>query len=351
MKLARANAQEMEELFTELVSASLKGFHFVLISKASLTWALDNLDLSSRHKAHLNYLKEIYPTTASIISEAKVMLEVIIGTQEIRHNEGSYSIGHTKFLNGAFGEQPSSLVLENGNTDNNFYSLIFKKVLTLSSIPSFRYIPINGGGQTSSIQFQAEIDRNNIVVCITDTDKYSPGDKGGGTYTAAKSVFERNENKFVGAFMPSIGREIENYIPYSILRNIRCYRDIRFEEEFQTIMVNSETEPNGAWHYFDIKAGLTGEKIIAMCKPSRGKSTFSVEPASWWLAKLGCNAEDLIHVDIRGFGNNVIQSFLNCGESISNFNSVCNTNEWQKIYLCYFEKVLWYFCSSPVKRL
>lgn len=80
---------------------------------------------------------------------------------------------------------------------------------------SFKYNKINGGGRNTPNVYEHHLNsKNNFVICLCDSDKYSP--KGPYGINAKECLKKINTDSLSHLFITD-GREIENDIPYPLI--------------------------------------------------------------------------------------------------------------------------------------
>lgn len=336
-----------EELFTELLRASRKGWHMLVADRDCYRWAKKELGLSELSKSHIDDLLQSHATTAGIIDIAVTYLEIKAGASPIQMTANHFTIGHEVFLSGNFYSQETSFVVENSINDNEFYKFMFELVMEESSVPYFKYHPVNGGGSSTNQLFKTQIDDKKVVVCLTDTDQLSPSGQRSSTCKLAVRVQNGNQGAFVGQLFTTVGREIENFIPLSILLDMDCYQNKVVPDEIKTAVDDTMDSDEPFWHFFDIKKGLNASQI----SQKKNDGRLSEDTVNWIRAQFSCVDEAYNNLEFEGFGSNTLKNFMGCDKSKNAFRSFLKSSGWGEVYRDFFRKILWYFCSTIAVRV
>ncbi len=129
--------------------------------------------------------------------------------------------------------------------------------------------------------------KQKVVCCVVDTDKPTPFASKGATAKGVLAV-ERKRNlennsylsSFVGSVFCTIGQELENYIPYSIARDLADIGQQTLAILDRIVSEDQELNPDSCfWLYFDVKNGLCGDKLLS----KRNSGELSEESLLWIL--------------------------------------------------------------------
>ena len=354
--LAGAAEQEIEDLFSSLLEADRVGRHFFVAKRQLCDWAYQNLDLSGRDRGHLMSVREQYAGRQGLVTRALARVNVVIGNRAVSvTGEGMFEIGHRALLGGEYLSRKVSLVLEDIDSDAALYKKIFSAIASFNRIPQFGFEPVHGGGAGIGRVFESEIRKTVIVVCLVDDDKMAPMDRKSSsargvlrTYRRRNLEVDREEECFIGLAATTVGRELENYIPLTALREIPQYRLYRHYRIMDRILEEDEMSKPGNtfWLYFDIKSGLNGTRVLE----KRQTESVSEDVVSWICDKVGCSREGLENLHIGGLGDNVVNMFLECNEALAEFHRVVRGERWREAFGGYFEKCLWFLVAPPSER-
>lgn len=351
--LAALREEELEEVFALLVDADRSGRHFSILRRELCAWAAENLSLAKRERTHLIAIGEQYATRGGMLEVAGGLVSVVIGDSEVAmHGENGFVIGHRALIEGEYLSRVTSLVVEDVESDGRMYSHVLTEAKTVSRVPSIAFDPIHGGGGATGRVFEREIEKNRVVVCIVDQDRGAPTDRRSDTARVVLRIHRgrnrrSNERRrpFIGVAVTTIGREVENLIPYRVCRSM--YPEYEYFDELDRILARDgeETEVGlGFWQYFDVKNGLDGKKIMEKAKAGGA----SEETVRWIGDRLGCGRDQIEDVFIGGFGAGAVRRFLDCPEALSGFRAFTRSGGWKSGFGDYFEGLLW-FLAAPVR--
>ncbi len=233
-----------------IVEAALEGNSIAL----SL---LDDMDVACRYGKHLLWgeldvlklLKDNYKTrcpalsrlynsiaTQGAIAEAmlwRIEFSLTEESSSVREIEGKYVICIAKndiFTFQIFNE--CHVVAENLDDIQMYKHILdyYKRERKLSNTPNMAY-PILGGGSTTAMVFNHEIDqRKSLVFCIVDSDKIRKGAQLKETALKVKEIYNEHKYKF-HAFLYILQdvMEVENLVPMSIYEKYCTIGDIEQE--------------------------------------------------------------------------------------------------------------------------
>ena len=355
-ELQNADQEQLEEAFGKLIESDRSGYHYLVLTREQCRWATSELELSGRDKHHLNRIKEDYATRGNLPNEARVIVNVTIGNDEVAFYGGScFAIGHLNLIAHEY-LLKSVLVVEDIEADGGVYGVIFHEVAKITSnIPTVSFELVHGGGANTARVFRQQVEKGRIAVCIVDHDRMAPMDRRSNT---AKSVINyhnrRNGNLgsnnqcYIGLACETVGREVENWIPYRLLRQLPNVSDQNGISDLDTLFLENleEDVDNCFWLYFDIKKGLDGSQLMDKLE-SKGISETVVD---WICQKIDCSKSELAERQIRGLGEGVIKGFLKDGEALGSFHQYVRSNDWQCMFGDYLEKLVWYFVAPRQNR-
>lgn len=352
--LAASCKSELEEVFSRLIDADRAGRHFFVSRRELCLWAVENLPLAGRERTHLVSISKQYATRGGLLASARGFADVVIGdSRVVIHGENRFLIGHKALIEGEYLLRSTGLVVEDVEIDGRVYGHVLNEARGVFGGPSLSLEPIHGGGATTARVFCNEIDRNRVVVCIVDHDRMAPMDKASSTARKILRIYRRrNEGndytkRFIGVAVTTIGREAENMIPYHVVKSI-C-RDYRHFEKLDEILARErgdrETE-NDFWQYFDIKNGINGKKLRSRLEGG----SVSVNTVCWISHKVGCGSEEIEHVCLDGFGQNILQRFLEDQDARRRFQLFARTECWRERFGGYLGELLWFFAAPNRSR-
>lgn len=203
-------------------------------------------------KREVSILRSFYLSTDR--NERHKLTETVI-TVAVLTTQESFSIRGKKVLvinpdvHGKFNFFSETILLTENLVDSRFYNHLFryykKKVGIRDCISS--YYPVMGGGATTckALEYEAT-EKKHFCLAIVDSDKRWPGGENGSTAENVMKVIEEYEPINCKAYVMYGVREIENLIPFHILKDHECYK-----QEYDLLLDNTHDA-----EHFDIKKGI-----------------------------------------------------------------------------------------------
>lgn len=337
--LSQFDPDQIEELFSELLRASSQGLHMVVLTRAQCDWARETLDLNTREKAQLQHLKTLYTQRGNLPKRAPCFMEVTLGEQQLEEvTPNKYRIGHIPLLRGSFLTE-AKFILENVENDGDMLDIILKETGKSQDIKYFHFLRAHGGGADTPTCFRAAIPEQRVIVTLVDSDKKAPMD--GNSQTYRNLIREANRQMFVGMIDATPCKEIENLVPFSILRDHRQRICSGYEnfENLQTLLDRqSISYPTDClWLFFDVKKGIEAEKLAAVANP---------DVRSWLDIKFLEDEQSFYDLQISGFGDGILRQFLNCGAAVKEFVQFIKGEYWAEHFGMFFANIYWYFVAE-----
>ena len=94
--LNAAAAESVERMYSQLLDADRNGRHILILSRELCDWGIENLDLSGVDRNHLISVRQRFATTAGIATQAKAVVKVAIGNQNIAYDPTTLKSKRTK---------------------------------------------------------------------------------------------------------------------------------------------------------------------------------------------------------------------------------------------------------------
>lgn len=354
--LEEAAADSVERMYSQLLDADRNGRHILILSRELCDWGIENLDLSGVDRNHLISVRQRIATTAGIATQAKTIVKVAIGNHNIAYDPvtGNYSLGHMQLIAGQYLLTKTALVLEDLIDDRDLFDLLMREAEKLSTVPGFVYDPIHGGGSRTIDVFEAEIAKNKICVCIVDNDRFAPCDAKSQMATRVLGKNTRDleglgGQPFVGMGFTTIGRELENQVPFGVLREVDQYRAHSSNDTLAEVVVQTgiPDQLDCAWLFFDVKEGLDGNVILEKAE----NGLVSQATVEWLCQKFGTTEAEFRELRVHGYGNRVVRNFLNCPTALAAFHRFTRTDYWRSVFLDQLDHLLWFFASLKVNRV
>lgn len=330
---------QAEELIGSLVRASLEGHHKIILGRSICSWSIDNLDLGGREKAHLRRLRNDFSQIGQLALEAPCSIQVLIGDQPLEEvAKHKYNIGHIALLRSNYLSE-AELLVEHIENDCDLLEVVFNRVKRNISISQYHYRRSHGGGGDIVTCFEHSVKEKRITVCVHDSDRKAPSDTK--SHTARRLRAEGGKQTYVGDVIETRGHEAENTIPMAILNEHRqriCPQYPDFDKLERLLNAqNVQGYLDCLWLFFDIKKGLNSEKVKEIANPA---------VSDWISEKFLEGEQSLDDLNISGFGDKILQQFLNCGAAVRDFVAHIATPDWTLHFAGFFEEILWYFVSD-----
>lgn len=331
---------KLSEIFSEASRASILGHHRIVISRQLSKWAIENLDLATREKEHINKIGQAFSQLARQVDEANYKILVRPDATEITHdNNGTWIIGLDHALPDRLLSQ-TSLVLENANHDGEFYELIFQLNAKLLGFGELSYVPIHGGGNGSAEEIKRISALGKPVSCICDTDLKAPGGAASATYNAVMTV--KNNINAVGAISGTPVREIENFLPPSIVGQITEKTETL--DYINELLKKQKAVSSGdcLWLYIDIKDGFKPGVLDAYCKSEKTRK--------WVSEKFNLPDDEIKNISIDSLGTNILSYFMASSSMKGELHQYIRSDYWRFHFLDWTNKFMWALAGRKRER-
>jgi hypothetical protein len=137
----------------------------------------------------------------------------------------------------------------------------------------FKYNKINGGGANTPNVYEYHLNRNfNYVLCLCDSDKFSPKGPYGDN---ARECEKRLGPEHLSSLFITEGREIENDIPYTLIRNT-FLNDPKTLKNITNLPSYKQCICNHILKFSDLKKGVTLHWIEKMPLKSENRKYWSL---------------------------------------------------------------------------
>lgn len=203
-------------------------------------------------KREVSILRSFYLSTDR--NERHKLTETVV-TVAVLTTQKTFSIRGKKVLvinpnvHGKFNFFSETILLTENLMDSRFYNHLFryyKKKVGIKQCSS-SYYPVMGGGVTTckALEYEAT-EKKHFCLAIVDSDKRWPGCMIGSTAANVDKVIKEYEPINCKAYIMYRVREIENLIPFHILKDHECYK-----QEYDLLLDNAHDA-----EHFDIKRGI-----------------------------------------------------------------------------------------------
>lgn len=294
--------------------------------------------------AHLGRLREEYSELDGLVATAPFFLEIIVGaTAEMDNAKQKFKLGHKKLLEGRWLE-PTVLLLENGENDGRFISLVLEMESRRCGFGATSYEIAHGGGTTTASELRRISQYHRIVACVCDRDDIIPNGQKSATFNAAARMFERTS--LIGFFAGTPGREAENFLPFSILLELYpgyCADSADYLDEILT--AQGQADPGDCfWQYLDLKEGMRGPLLAKACNDP--------EKILWASEKFLADPAELESLEIAGFGQGIITLFMDNGPARAQFHRFSRSDYWHYHFSNWIARLLWLAAGrKPIRYL
>ncbi|PHB52893.1 hypothetical protein COE92_18345 [Bacillus wiedmannii] len=155
-----------------------------------------------------------------------------------------------------------SVLLSEDMSDCEFYEKIAKKFISenqqkINTNLQFRLV--SGGGSGAFKSYEYELNKNNLVLTISDSDRTYPTDKIGSTLLKLRSVYNKYKQDRVTELIELDVREKENLISPSLY--LLCYNVCSKEYLLSLCELESSPLHQEKLRYMDLKGGIRAESL------------------------------------------------------------------------------------------
>ncbi len=333
---------KLSELFEEASRASLLGYHRVVLSRGLAKWAVENLDLSDRHKVHITKIGHEYAQLGQQYKSAAIKIRIradVLGI--IEEGDGTWTVGvQCAGPEGVLSQ--TSLVFENGINDGDFYKLILEMSAKSIGFGDISYVAINGGGNGCGGQIQRISNEGKVVSCICDTDIKVPG--GAKSQTYQSTIRARDNSKPLGIVLGTPCMEIENFLPISIVRSLTNEIEALNHIEELVRRQGANVEPGDClWLFVDIKSGFRVGQLDDYCRNENLRQ--------WVCRKYNVVDEEIRDIFVPPFGADLLRRFMASNELIAEMHKHVRSTYWKTHFLDWVRMVLWALAGRKRERV
>lgn len=325
---------KIEMALTELLRAHRNGFHLLVFERGIAGYLIERIPLSNQDKAVLRRLHQEFTQNGRLHEQAAAYVEVTAPGPIVEKNGACISLPINLIDAKTFGT-PSQLLSENANGDGKLITAILGWVRESRGTPKVNFEDAHGGGATIGERLIKALDEKRIGVCVLDTDKKHPNDEPCKVTKDALSAAERSEwSLFQVLALPC--HEIENVIPFLRV----CLLQSAAGCEWNTVIPRIERwersggkpEAESFWLFFDIKEGLSSEKLGLMNENQR----------DWIQQRLAVAGSFRGEWVYPAYGKKVVPLLLDSGLAMSDFRKLVRAVKWRSVFGEFFDKILWF---------
>lgn len=204
---------EILDFFCDFIYKSFRG-KFIVDGKKSLR-NLNKYIIDSRLEGKIKFIINRNMEYKSLFQSLDFKISISNNYLNVVRKANCIEIPLSVFLNYDFGLV--DFIAEDFNDSDYIDQAIRSFQIIRSDLSNFRfsYNKINGGGANTSNVFEYHLNRKvNYVLCLCDSDKFSPN----GPYGLnAKECNKKLKPHHLSSLFITDGREIENDIPYSLI--------------------------------------------------------------------------------------------------------------------------------------
>lgn len=332
-ELAALPRQGVERLIEELCRSSARGHHRIVIPRTMIDWVLSELQLSSFNRSHLARLRSSFSQNGALLHLDVPKVEIST-SPNLLENTGAFRwrIGYDILVHSNFLDR-TVMLLENAESDGSLFSQLINFESKRRGFGVNNFQVSNGGGSSISKEFLRIASERYLVLCICDHDRIAPTAKPSDTWIALMEAEKRTE--FVGAVLSTPGREAENFLLPTVIREIDAYRTANSLNQVEKILNSQENILPGRcfWLYFDVKEGFVGSKALAKCRDA--------DSIAWLTTVLRVNADEIEKVSIEGLGGGVISNYIASNSAQKQMHSFVRSAYWNTHFCNWFDAILW----------
>jgi hypothetical protein len=337
-EIANCSKVKLEQFVVEILRCSRSGIHRIVIPRDLATELENAVRLPDYLSSHLRELRQMYTQYKEQTQNAIYICEIVTAKVHTVENKGGRNvllIGFELILETRFLEEPV-LLLENASTDGKLYDIILLQHALAQRFGELRYSKMNGGGGSIGNEVKQIESDLRVFVCVCDTDLRHPyGPKSETFNFAARNI---SGKRTFAILKGTPGREIENFIPFSIIARLAVQKS-KTVSFIDSVIKREGKCCDSFWLYFDLKEGLKDIEKYYACSSSR----------KWLSEKLSIGLNEINTVQVDGFGENVLSVFINDGSALAEFHQHMRSSNWKSQYEYWFYDMMWLFSGNKKK--
>lgn len=350
--ITNENIDYITDALNSVLTAYVEGRHFVVIEPASARMLIDSDKFGSVAEARLRRIRLEYPTRSSVLEKGHAailqLMPEIEGPLESDGND-KYRIGLRKFVNSKYNDK--AILLVEGK-EKDIYNLMINEVAKKNALGKLSYDIDIGGGDNTAENLRLRVERGHVVICLADTDKLTPTGKIGTTLKNIHSASKRAE-EFVGRICETPGREVENFIPYSIAKRLPISKKTSLFDEGGSVFSKLDVllAKQGAkiiddclWLYYDLKKKITQDRFAKEASDPKSKS--------WILEKYDVSdIQEIENCDLPVWGEGLIGNLLGRKDLVDEFLIFIRNDEYFKHHFNpWFDGFIFYLLGDQSNR-
>jgi hypothetical protein len=204
-------------------------------------------------------------------------------------------------------------------------------------IPAIAMNVAHGGGEDIITQFRRLTHEGRAVVCSADRDTFRRDGGDSAKVRSLRRVLEEEGWRLARLFVTP-GREVENFLPLSIFRELPCWHTNPSRDLFLQVATHcGEYTGIGFWFDVDLKNGLSEGEWNQLSDRER-------QLISEALRRGGHTRNP---PKVAGFGDRIVQCWMALPHGIALLAEVMKTTEWRNAFAEFFELFCWFFAGRP----
>lgn len=340
--LAQFSRDLVEEVVSELARSHRKGYHVVVMSRATARWIQDNINLTPRDRSTVEGIRSKFAVLGGIASRAKFLIRIAVADRKLIENDRViFEVSMDTVRKSLLLDMPTVLVVEDIISDGKFFEFILENSHAIFEMPPPRMELHNGGGERIPDVIAHSLSSGRVVVAVVDTD-----------FAVPKSVpcaKEAKITKVVGempsppfSVFPTPCRESENLLDLSVIdahKHLRAYPAFEFltKVKYAEAKTKNYIPRESLLLFFDMKNGIPNVSKL---------SGFTEEEVDWLSSRVSLGGVDLNIVGVPGFGENIFKRIAEDNRSLSALRASVRSVEWRSAFGSFCEKLLWFVAGG-----
>ncbi|MGJ5041883.1 MULTISPECIES: hypothetical protein [unclassified Bradyrhizobium] len=341
-ELSKLDADQLAEVVSDLLGAARLGYHVVAISRTSASWINANIDLSMRERAMLSRISSDYTQAAGLRKVAKRYINLT--SNDLLHlgvTGNCVSVAVLRLKQCRLLER-SVLLVENINSDGAIYEFLLSNRHKSIGCPAISFVRYHGGGDDLPKVMEHLIVERRIVCAVVDSDKSAPISFNKKMHRLSK-VSDGFSWPLCFLLTPP-AREAESLVPLAIVAQLPCGKGSVTNGVHLNIAaaekVGGHASTDAFWLYFDLKEGVSVEKVNRLNDAER----------DWLTGKLSLVGIDPAHVSIPGYGENIIKQLFESNRLLGEYRDAVQHRSWRDVFDHFISEMVWIFAGAPRVR-
>lgn len=262
---------ELLDFLCDFIYKSFKG-KFILDGKKALRNTSKYI-VDQRLQAKINFIIQRNMEYKNLFNSLSFKLSISKNYNKVDRSEGVVKIPLDTLLGYDF--ENIDFVTEDFNDSDYLDQAMRSFQLVRDDLKIFRinYNKINGGGRNTPNVYEYYLKKNsNYVVCLCDSDRFSPGGPDGDNARECKKILGLED---LSSLFITDGREIENDIPYSLIEHA-FLNDPKTLKNIRELPYYRQYICSNILKHADLKKGVTLQWVEKMKLNSENRKYWSV---------------------------------------------------------------------------